>query len=366
MDDEKSGSSLKQQAYFTYSWKICNLKEQAKNLNTGKCFYSPDFWVPFHRGDIKYFGEDKSTRKNCWRLKMFPNGDNKDRESYMSTFLEAVQTTYEKSNNISIRHQRFALILKTGNCSGGLKDKFTPSTLTNYHVIKNASFSYKKGHDWGFGKFYPLNKILIDNGKSSEVNIIVDVQFFLDEDIETTNVCYYEEYFSNEKFSDVEFILDSGDRIKAHRIILSSKSPYFKAMFEGEWIESKLQVIPIKNVEFDTFRRILYHFYSGKFKEEIDLKQAIDLFKLAVMLDVISLQNFALRKLVDMINLENWEEVLDFGLETDELVVITGVFNMLACNWEGVVNQEILTELEKRCDSKYWVDLMEMVKAVNW
>ncbi len=46
-------------------------------------------------------------------------------------------------------------------------------------------------------------------------------------------------YINSPSLSDVELVLDDGSRFHAHRLVLCSQSPVFKAMMDSElWAES--------------------------------------------------------------------------------------------------------------------------------
>ena len=47
-------------------------------------------------------------------------------------------------------------------------------------------------------------------------------------------------YFDNEQFSDVQFVFPlSGQKLYAHKILLSVFSDHFRSMFGNQWKEAK-------------------------------------------------------------------------------------------------------------------------------
>ncbi len=64
---------------------------------------------------------------------------------------------------------------------------------------------------------------------------------------------------------DVVLIVD-GEQIHAHRIVLSSLSPYFKAMFTGDMAESKQREITINGIDADTLESIVDYAYTANIK----------------------------------------------------------------------------------------------------
>ena len=64
---------------------------------------------------------------------------------------------------------------------------------------------------------------------------------------------------------DVVLIVD-GVQVHAHRIVLSSLSPYFKAMFTGDMAESKQREITINGIDAETLESIIDYAYTANIK----------------------------------------------------------------------------------------------------
>lgn len=67
----------------------------------------------------------------------------------------------------------------------------------------------------------------------------------------------------NELYCDVTFILDTGVRIPAHRVILAARSEYFRALLFGGLSESTQDEIHL-DLPLPAFRSILKYIYSGR------------------------------------------------------------------------------------------------------
>jgi len=69
----------------------------------------------------------------------------------------------------------------------------------------------------------------------------------------------------SQDFSDISFIIGQ-KKIRAHRVILASRCPMFKAMFTSGLQESREKEIPIENVSYETFKEMLVYLYTNEVK----------------------------------------------------------------------------------------------------
>ncbi|XP_044021037.1 speckle-type POZ protein-like [Aphidius gifuensis] len=74
----------------------------------------------------------------------------------------------------------------------------------------------------------------------------------------------------NEKFCDIVLEVD-GKELKAHKMILSIKSPVFSAMFDHESMkESRDNRVVIEDMDADVVKQMLEYIYTGKTPSKID------------------------------------------------------------------------------------------------
>lgn len=106
---------------------------------------------------------------------------------------------------------------------------------------------------------------------------------------------YYSSFFSNlkklrcdERFCDVELIAGGDEQtnvIKAHRIVLSSSSSYFEAMFGNDvFNENKDKVVKLHSIDHQILRALVDFIYTGKI--EIDQINVQELLAAADMLQL--------------------------------------------------------------------------------
>lgn len=92
---------------------------------------------------------------------------------------------------------------------------------------------------------------------------------------------YYSSFFNNlkvlyndERFYDVELHCADSEKctelgteinvIKAHRIILSSSSNYFFAMFGNDFNENKNKIVKFHSISYDILKVLINFIYTGK------------------------------------------------------------------------------------------------------
>ena len=73
-----------------------------------------------------------------------------------------------------------------------------------------------------------------------------------------------EKLFKHQSKSDICFIID-GHELRAHKLILSARSPVFTAMInKAEAEDDLMNGVEIKNMSFTTFRDLIYFIYTDQ------------------------------------------------------------------------------------------------------
>ncbi|KAG8928980.1 hypothetical protein FRC02_006144 [Tulasnella sp. 418] len=105
--------------------------------------------------------------------------------------------------------------------------------------------------------------------------------------------------YQQDRWTDVVLLLDDGESIKAHRLILAAASSYFMNLFTGDFREASIQATPEKPVQvrvadhsLDGVRRAIQYVYTGTF----DLPSCNDSVEASAALQL-------LMKLLDLSNL---------------------------------------------------------------
>lgn len=67
-----------------------------------------------------------------------------------------------------------------------------------------------------------------------------------------------------DSFTDVTFLLPDGSQLKAHKVILALASPVFEAQFFGPLAQKGLDEVNVRDVDGDTFRRVIQFIYIAE------------------------------------------------------------------------------------------------------
>ncbi|CAI2182828.1 5772_t:CDS:1, partial [Funneliformis geosporum] len=200
----------------TFIWEIGSFQDYVKKVNriSSQIFCIPQ--ITFDKDQVE--DDDKTT---LWRLVLYPNENN-----YISLFIEAIKTPYEIMKSIDKRNQIYHIGIGISNKS--LNFRYSRNFIHQRNSVK-ATFDLTKNlPSWGFTKFISLDSIFPGGDKSKKVELFIQVTILDDKPVEKKKIYgHLEKWFEDEYFTDVEFILDCGSKIKAHRIILVSNSEYF-------------------------------------------------------------------------------------------------------------------------------------------
>ncbi|KAL5197415.1 hypothetical protein ABZP36_000927 [Zizania latifolia] len=91
--------------------------------------------------------------------------------------------------------------------------------------------------------------------------------------------------------------------IPAHRVILASRSPVFRAMLENEMEESRSGIIKIYDVSYDVLRAFVHYMYTAE--ALLDEQMASDLLVLAEKYEVKNLKAYCEKFLTSKVNNDN-------------------------------------------------------------
>ncbi|CAJ0637659.1 14384_t:CDS:2 [Entrophospora sp. SA101] len=188
-------------SFFTFSWRINCFNELVVRHPNGTFFYSERFWSP--RGqpgktsaaaavsttntttavndNNVLCGQTNNYNNTCylWRLKMFPNGVDKKSNDYLSLYLEAIQTQYEKENGIGGRHKKFRLSLFRIDPNNNNNPQH-PLLVISRHTLETKFEFNGVNADYGFARIIALKDLFPSENLYPEMDLLVKVQIFDD------------------------------------------------------------------------------------------------------------------------------------------------------------------------------------------
>ncbi|KAL3312194.1 BTB/POZ domain-containing protein 9 [Cichlidogyrus casuarinus] len=111
--------------------------------------------------------------------------------------------------------------------------------------------------------------------------------------------------YNNDSLSDVTLVVEN-ERFRVSKVILAARAEYFRALFFGGLSESNSDCVTLKNINKESFRRILKYIYTGELDAtSLNVEQILDLISLANQYGFQSLQNSLSECLVSSLSEEN-------------------------------------------------------------
>ncbi|KAL7288011.1 hypothetical protein TKK_0018061 [Trichogramma kaykai] len=240
-----------------FTWTIENYR--LIKVKNGKAISSPKFSVG--SDDKKYF-----------KLELYPEGNCKESEGYISLFLRPLIDSNNKPDTLMCRNKLSAINGKT-----------VVVKVTLYHDFASTP-------DWGWSKF--LSHDYTDKLISSEnsVTIECELEIFkkckssLNPEIvcsknDTIDRINFDFSFLSEELSDIILIVEE-TKIPAHKIMLSAASPVFRAMFTHDMLENKENSVNINNTTVNILTEMLRYIYTGEI-ETIETDKILEILAVA-------------------------------------------------------------------------------------
>ena len=144
----------------------------------------------------------------------------------------------------------------------------------NSHYRPYIHLSYKDNIGTGeLVEFHTLtsesNNLIVNN----KISILCEIFVHKEDEHQLIpfNICTFtcdrykgfEDNLNNKQFSDVQFKI--GRRVlHAHKVILASKSPVFKAMFQHNMLENEKNVVKIQDASYDVMNEVLRYMYTNE------------------------------------------------------------------------------------------------------
>ncbi|KAJ4813585.1 BTB/POZ and MATH domain-containing protein 2 [Rhynchospora pubera] len=218
----------------THQFKISYSK--TKILPAGRSICSPTFSVAGYNCNILYYPQGLVSDPNSMCLILVLDCKSAVAVSFAYSFLD-------KTSRPSSKASDWTTFKFSPKCTKfGIKD-----------IIKRSDLEAEFVKDDYFTLVFSLT-ITSDSPKEVPKQFVNGIfPFSINE--------HFTELLENKEMADVTFDVN-GEIFTAHRLVLSARSPVFKAEFFGRMSESKLKCIQIKNIKPEIFKAMLHFIYS--------------------------------------------------------------------------------------------------------
>lgn len=152
--------------------------------------------------------------------------------------------------------------------------------------------------------------------------------------------------------------------LPAHKAVLVSRSPVFKAMLEIEMEESRSGTINISDVSYDALRAFVNYLYTAE--ACLDEQMAFDLLVLADKYEVKHLKTYCEKFLVSKLNWDNSVASYSFAHQHNAKHLLESALSMIIDNMDNLTKSEEYAHLVEK-DPRLVVEIYEayMSKQVN-
>ncbi|XP_044474832.1 BTB/POZ domain-containing protein At4g08455-like [Mangifera indica] len=152
--------------------------------------------------------------------------------------------------------------------------------------------------------------------------------------------------------------------VPAHKAVLVSRSPVFKAMLENEMEESRSGTIKISDVTYDALRAFVSYLYTAE--ACLDEQMACDLLELAEKYQVKHLKAYCEKFLLSKLNWDNSVMSYAFAHQHNAKQLLDASLSLITDNMDKFTKREEYIELVEK-DPRLVVEIYEayLSKQVN-
>ncbi|KAJ5075122.1 pep-cterm sorting domain-containing protein [Anaeramoeba ignava] len=150
----------------------------------------------------------------------------------------------------------------------------------------------------------------------------------------------------NENYFDFEIICEQNQiSFKTHKSILSSRSEYFKSLFNSKMKEYQENKLILKDVSSSILFSILNYFYSGKI--EINSENAIEILIFSSKYLIDELIEFSLNFIKKNLQIETVIDILKLSESMNLNQLLESCYQFIYQNFEKFIKTSFFLELEE-------------------
>eukprot|EP00262_Sarcandra_glabra_P012179 TRINITY_DN3089_c0_g1_i1.p1 TRINITY_DN3089_c0_g1~~TRINITY_DN3089_c0_g1_i1.p1 ORF type:complete len:233 (-),score=37.59 TRINITY_DN3089_c0_g1_i1:267-965(-) len=157
---------------------------------------------------------------------------------------------------------------------------------------------------------------------------------------------------------------DGAPSVRAHKAVLISRSPVFKAMLENQMEESRSGTIKISDVSYDTLRAFVHYLYTAEVF--LDEQMACDLLVLAEKYQVKHLKAFCEKFMTSKVNNDSAVMIYAFAHRHNAKNLLEAALSLITDNMDKLTEKDEYRELVDK-DPRLVVEIYEayLNKQVN-
>ena len=248
-----------------FTWVIDNFGFKCQSKRSSDCLKSKTFAA---EGDEKI----------KWQLHCYPKGNKEENKDFISLFLHLISTDQQ---DLLVKYEFSVCDFKA--------EEFVD--------IRSASFNFSKPGGMGFHRFLPATDLL-DKSKNYLKEETLTLKCKLKYEVE--NVDVFSDYnfaakapkiaflqgqindhlgnlLNSGQMSDITLVI-KGEELKAHKLILSARSPVFAQMFAANGTDNPVSRLKIEECKANTFKAFLHFIYTDQMEETEDMaKNLLDI-----------------------------------------------------------------------------------------
>ncbi|XP_055952767.1 uncharacterized protein LOC129988544 [Argiope bruennichi] len=142
--------------------------------------------------------------------------------------------------------------------------------------------------------------------------------------------------------TDVTLIVGT-DKIRAHKLILTARSPIFKKIFHHDMKEAEQNSVIITDVQFSALQRLVEFLYAGIIldgEKDMNLQELFDLYYAAGKYEIIDLRVMVGNSLMSRTRVDNASETLVWADRHNDTDLKSRLMNFIGINFEDVYNTD--------------------------
>ncbi|XP_071042753.1 speckle-type POZ protein-like [Parasteatoda tepidariorum] len=144
--------------------------------------------------------------------------------------------------------------------------------------------------------------------------------------------------------------------IKAHKAVLSSRSPVFCKMFEHLALETTKGEIEVTDIQASIMKKLINYLYCGE-KDSLQYEEACELYYAADKYEILGLREACMKDLLSLLDVSNACPMLSLAYRHSDEAFKEQIMNFISKNFKSIANTESWIELTDK-DTKLAALLM--------